>query len=423
MFSTMITVPSTMMPRSMAPTDSRLADSPRATVIMTASRQRDRNRRGDDDRAAQIAEKHPLDQEDQRDAEQQIVQHGVDRDADEIAAVVERLDLDACGQRAVGIELLDRGAHALHHVHRAFKLLHQDDAGDGVGLAVAPRHADPRFEADLDVGDIRQQHRNAALLRQTILPMSSSEVMTPMPRTLADCSPIAIVRPPTLELLDDMRADDLRQRQPVGDHPVEIDLDLVFLGVAAQHRDVGNAGHDPQPPLDDPVLDRLELHHTHAGRAGELIAEDLADAARRRDHRLHARRQLHVLQPVDRLLADEMIVAAVFELQPDEAEREHRVGAREFQTRRARDRDFDRDGDVALDLFRRLAGPLRDDLDDRRRRIGIGLDVQGLERNDAPSAEEGGERNQHERTPRQAKSDETTEHGVLTFRSLHVRCR
>ena len=36
MFSTMITVPSTMMPRSMAPIDSRFADSPRSTVMMTA---------------------------------------------------------------------------------------------------------------------------------------------------------------------------------------------------------------------------------------------------------------------------------------------------------------------------------------------------------------------------------------------------
>ena len=34
----------------------------------------------------------------------------------------------------------------------------------------------------------------------TILPISSIEVMTPMLRTLTDCSPIAMVRPPTLEL-------------------------------------------------------------------------------------------------------------------------------------------------------------------------------------------------------------------------------
>ena len=34
----------------------------------------------------------------------------------------------------------------------------------------------------------------------TMLRMSSSVPMTPMPRTLTDCSPIEIVRPPTLEL-------------------------------------------------------------------------------------------------------------------------------------------------------------------------------------------------------------------------------
>ena len=36
MFSTMMTVASTIMPRSIAPTDSRLADSPRITVMITA---------------------------------------------------------------------------------------------------------------------------------------------------------------------------------------------------------------------------------------------------------------------------------------------------------------------------------------------------------------------------------------------------
>ena len=34
----------------------------------------------------------------------------------------------------------------------------------------------------------------------TMLPMSSSEPITPSPRTLTDCSPIEMVRPPTLEL-------------------------------------------------------------------------------------------------------------------------------------------------------------------------------------------------------------------------------
>ncbi len=38
MFSTMITVASTMSPKSIAPTDSRLADSPRANRMMMAKK-------------------------------------------------------------------------------------------------------------------------------------------------------------------------------------------------------------------------------------------------------------------------------------------------------------------------------------------------------------------------------------------------
>ena len=44
---------------------------------------------------------------------------------------------------------------------------------------------------------------------------------------------------------------------------------------------------------------------------------------------------------------------------------------------------LDRDGDVALDLLGRLAGALRDDVDQRRHRIGIGLDVELDEADDA----------------------------------------
>ena len=44
--------------------------------------------------------------------------------------------------------------------------------------------------------------------------------------------------------------------------------------------------------------------------------------------------------------------------------------------REARHLHLDRHRDVALDLLRRLAGVLGDDVDQRRHRVGIGLDVQ-----------------------------------------------
>ena len=127
-----------------------------------------------------------------------------------------------------------------------------------------------------------------------------------------------------------------------------------------------------------------------------------------------------ILQPVGDLLTHEIVVAAIFELQADEAEREHGVRADVRQTRRAGDRDLERDRDIALDFFGRLAGILRDDLDDRRRRIGIGLDVQRHEGRvaDADKSREG---DQRQRPPRQAERHQTTQHGSVSFRRQRGR--
>jgi len=55
----------------------------------------------DDDGAPEIAEENPLDQENQQAAEDQIVQNGVRRHADQRAAVVVSNDLDRWRQAAV----------------------------------------------------------------------------------------------------------------------------------------------------------------------------------------------------------------------------------------------------------------------------------------------------------------------------------
>ena len=110
-------------------------------------------------------------------------------------------------------------------------------------------------------------------------------------------------------------------------HAVEIDLGLKLLGLAAEHRDVGDARDSAQTAFDHPVLQRLQLGERYVRGALELIAHDLADAAGRRDHGLHPGGERHVLQAVERLLAHEVIVAPIFELQADEAKRIHGVGA------------------------------------------------------------------------------------------------
>jgi len=184
------------------------------------------------------------------------------------------------------------------------------------------------------------------------------------------------------------RANDLRQRQAMRDHPIEIDFGLKFLGPAAQDQHVGHAWNDAQPALNHPVLQRLEMHDIDFGGA--------LDTAGRRDHRLHPGRKNGVLEPVDGLLPDKVVVAAVFELDPDEAQRINRVGADEPQPRRAGDGYFERDRDVTFHLLGRLARVLGDDFDDGRRRILVGLDVQRGKRGIA-HRKECGEAGQHQR--------------------------
>ena len=326
------------------------------------------------------------------------MQHRANRDGDELAAIVERHHLHARRQAAVGVERIDRRMHAADDVHRPFELLHEDDAEDHVGLVVAPRDPQPRRVADLNSRDVRQQDRHAVALREhRLLDIADRS-------DYADAAHVHGLLPERDRAAADVGvahrkcADDLRQRQPVGHHLVEVDLGLILLGLAAERRDVGNARHDAQAPLHDPVFDGLELQQIHVGRPDELEAHDLAYAARRRDDRLHALRKGGVLQPIDGLLASKIVVDAVLELQPQKPERIDRVGAHVLQARRARERNLDRNGDVALHLLGRLARVLRDDLDDGRGRIGIGLDVERRRCRHA-EAQERRERHEHQQPP------------------------
>jgi len=224
------------------------------------------------------------------------------------------LDTHTARQRAVGIHSCHRLSYALHHVHRALELLHQDDAGHDVGRFVAPGDAEPRRETDLHFGYIGDQHRKAALLGQhdiaDVLQRSHNADAADIDRLFAHRD-----RPAAdIGVVGGDRVDDLRYRNSEGPHASEVDLGLKLLSLAAEHQHVGNSRYHAQPSFHHPVLQRLELHHVHIGRSLELVADDLADGSGRRDHRLHALRQVGLAQAIYCLLAYEVVVAAVFEL-------------------------------------------------------------------------------------------------------------
>ena len=131
MFSMMTTAPSTTMPKSSAPRESRFAGMLLRSRQMEANSKRERNGQGDDERAAKIPEEEKQNHRDQQDSGGQIVQHGVRGEMKQIAAiekwddfharrqdvVVELFDFLVNGRRAfVGIRALAQQHDAFHDV-------------------------------------------------------------------------------------------------------------------------------------------------------------------------------------------------------------------------------------------------------------------------------------------------------------------
>ena len=78
--------------------------------------------------------------------------------------------------------------------------------------------------------------------------------------------------------------------------------------------------------------------------------------------------------------------------------------------------DFDGDGDLLLNLFGGAARPLRDDLDVVVGDVGIGLDGQAVEGDDAPGKEQN-RGSDHEPAIVQGEIDEAADH-LLVHRIL-----
>jgi len=124
-----------------------------------------------------------------------------------------------------------------------------------------------------------------------------------------------------------------------------------------------------------------------ARRPGHPVAHDFADRAGRRNLRRRPagqRRQLR--QPVDHPLLRLLIGEVVGELHLDVRQAEQRNRADRRDIRDAGHLDLDRDGHVAFHLLGRGTRALHDDIDQRRHRIGICLDIQ-VHEGDRPANE------------------------------------
>ena len=165
-FSTRITAESTMMPKSTAPTDNRLASSPISTRMMMLKN----SANGMLTPTMMALRRSPRKTHWMRNtssaAEDEIVQDGVRGDVDQRGAVVERNDLHPRRQRAVAVDLFDLALDARHHVVGVQRPVHHQDGRDHVVFVVAAGLAEPRHVADVDLRHVLDLDGHAVELRQ-----------------------------------------------------------------------------------------------------------------------------------------------------------------------------------------------------------------------------------------------------------------
>src|SRR5262249_2169109 len=182
---------------------------------------------------------------------------------------------------------------------------------------------------------------------------------------------------------------------------------------AARRGAVNPPGCAPNPPLQNPVLQGLQIGHAVSRRTYKAIPVDFTYRTDRRNLRLRAvqqRRQLRktVQHLLERLLVGEVETELQFYVR--KAVKRNRPDRPEvWQPGRLR---LDRDRDVALDFFRGKTSALRNDVHHRWRRVWSGPDNKRQERRKTAD-ESGREKDDHDDALFQCERDETVHENMV----------
>src|SRR5271154_902106 len=94
------------------------------------------------------------------------MQHRTGRDVDQLATIVDLLDIDPGGQDALSVDLFDFGFDTLDGWQALLSAPHEHDALHDVVVLVETGYPEARFVAHADGGDIAQHDRQAIARRQ-----------------------------------------------------------------------------------------------------------------------------------------------------------------------------------------------------------------------------------------------------------------
>ena len=212
----------------------------------------------------------------------------------------------------------------------------------------------------------------------------------------------------------------LRDPDAVEPEPLGIELNLELALLAAEHGDLGHAGHREQPGSEHPIHEGALVHRR------DRIGGDADDqhGARRggergEDGRLHSRREPHghLPEPLGQCLSRLVDVHPLAEHRGHHGEALNGLRANRRDALHSVDRVFDRLGDLELDLLRREPRGLGLNRDLRRGELGKDVERRTPERVRSDHHERRGQP-QHHAAMADGAADEPPQHAgsVVTRR-------
>jgi len=306
----------------------------------------------------------------------------------------------------VGLDAHPFGQHLLHLLDPFLQLLgdgvgigalqHHGDTADTLALAIFRHGAEALGRPETDLSDVADMHRDAAPVgdddpfdvTQFLNHTFRTDVIGPVDLLNVASSRVLVVLAQGFE--------DLADGEVHGVEHIGIDRHLILLEVASEAVDLDDARDAGQLALDDPVLDRAQLHGVVArlitGRHFQDILIDLAQSGR--DGHQLGRAQLgrDLANNGLYLLVDQLagIERRDILLEYDRHERQAEAGDRTdlLHVHDITHRDLDREGDQLLHFLRGKGGRDGNDLHLVVGDVGYRVDRQRHHRVDSPGQQE-----------------------------------
>jgi hypothetical protein len=293
--------------------------------------QRQRNRRRDDEPRPHVVEEEDQHDDHQQDAVQQVGLDGVRGEPDEIAAIVERPHLHV-GRQDAGVELPRLGFDALEHRLRLLAGAHQDDALHRVVDRHEAELSQPGRMADHDLRDVLHEDRRAVLHGEDDVADVVERIDAPEPAHVIELPALGEKSASRVPIVRAERGGDGRRGQSRSGELGRIEQDLVLHRLAAERREVRDAGDRPELLVQHPVLENLELHRGTIGAFEHVAIHEARRRRERRDRWRDAAGQSEIADPLERLLTCEIIVCPVLEGEPDVREPVQRDRSRHLES-------------------------------------------------------------------------------------------